>query len=992
MVFGHDEGKPRPMAALAQSILARVQLSDPDLAVTGANVAAIARTLHWDRPSIADGRKRALRLLLRAQGVQAETAEWHAELEAAWERIQSEVPRLDEGHATRSDVLETTLPTGAGASEPPWSGVLAVTELPLVPRLILRHLPPDFASGHAPKEDSGVCADAGWSDVSQLLDLPISLVVELDPGLVDRVRGAVVAHLDETLVMPGDHPVDPRGETLEATPTFELNRLGISQRTVDALPPFIRSANDVVRHGLATIASMGGVDGAMLFELAAAVDFAILGRVAAGLAPGRRPTPFDLTLLPRTVLELDPELQYLRVPADIDALVPGHPFQSIADIGRLKRGTAIHRFGARETSRLERFLTPFLSSRYQSRLTEIWMRRPRANVSVSLESLGLDATTRRRLRAARVRDLRDLADTAMDDFARRQGVGYRRVANLLAWLEYFASHPASAKVLDEPMTVIEPAAVENDALSVKQRAKKRLPLWARRLVGRRRAVLRVIRMNDLRYGSTRLDERSILAALEQDGPTEPVLGALRRVYDNDPRPGPPSAELIEALQSRLSRRQADVLVGRWGLAGGRPKTLEQLGRGQAVTRERVRQIEKKARDAIGWRRTYLPGALRARKLLLRNGRTLSRMEYAEILGAERLGGTAADLAALKVAATLEWIPEIWAVEDGTIWTTDRSVTAKIAAVRDEIGTMIKGRITVTFSGQEVVDALAAQGTAVTLALVRAVASGNSRLLALSDDLYARRPGKDAVPRHAAKILKTAGRPLAMGQILRALRRDPRYRNSAELLVERELRNSDWFELSDGRWHLTGQAVIEVGRTAEIAAAKLLGERGPLLGQELFGALVQSGLGESSAKVAIGQSSLIQRWPGGVYTQVGARPTPGEIAAAFERRSPTTSRPVQVDHLATGGFVLTVEYTAARRYMGVFSVGNRAPVQGDWTGNSDGTHHTYRVRADHGLIWGVGPWIREVALREGDMFTMTFDPMARRVALAVARRSPLDPGD
>ena len=49
----------------------------------------------------------------------------------------------------------------------------------------------------------------------------------------------------------------------------------------------------------------------------------------------------------------------------------------------------------------------------------------------------------------------------------------------------------------------------------------------------------------------------------------------------------------EAL-STLTNREADIIRGRLGLDSGQPATLEQLGNVYGVTRERIRQIEKKA--------------------------------------------------------------------------------------------------------------------------------------------------------------------------------------------------------------------------------------------------------------------------------------------------------------------------------------------------------------------------------------------------------------
>jgi RNA polymerase primary sigma factor len=54
-----------------------------------------------------------------------------------------------------------------------------------------------------------------------------------------------------------------------------------------------------------------------------------------------------------------------------------------------------------------------------------------------------------------------------------------------------------------------------------------------------------------------------------------------------------SSELAEAI-ARLKPRQQQVLVERFGLNGGKPKTLEEVGKILGITRERVRQLETRA--------------------------------------------------------------------------------------------------------------------------------------------------------------------------------------------------------------------------------------------------------------------------------------------------------------------------------------------------------------------------------------------------------------
>jgi RNA polymerase primary sigma factor len=69
---------------------------------------------------------------------------------------------------------------------------------------------------------------------------------------------------------------------------------------------------------------------------------------------------------------------------------------------------------------------------------------------------------------------------------------------------------------------------------------------------------------------------------------------------------PPEEEVEVTLRSQaltgalslLEDREREVLILRYGLGDGEPKTLEEIGRGLAVTRERVRQIESAALERM----------------------------------------------------------------------------------------------------------------------------------------------------------------------------------------------------------------------------------------------------------------------------------------------------------------------------------------------------------------------------------------------------------
>jgi RNA polymerase primary sigma factor len=71
--------------------------------------------------------------------------------------------------------------------------------------------------------------------------------------------------------------------------------------------------------------------------------------------------------------------------------------------------------------------------------------------------------------------------------------------------------------------------------------------------------------------------------------------------------GPPPEEEVEVslrsealigVLSSLEDREREVLILRYGLGDCEPKTLEEIGRGLAVTRERVRQIESAALERM----------------------------------------------------------------------------------------------------------------------------------------------------------------------------------------------------------------------------------------------------------------------------------------------------------------------------------------------------------------------------------------------------------
>ncbi len=101
------------------------------------------------------------------------------------------------------------------------------------------------------------------------------------------------------------------------------------------------------------------------------------------------------------------------------------------------------------------------------------------------------------------------------------------------------------------------------------------------------------------------------------GEKEPDLEA-RKMYDivaDESMPSPFEALAKSDLQSMalsllkiLDRRERTILTARFGLSGGKPKTLEVVGVKMGITRERVRQIQNEAlvklKEALAEKENY----------------------------------------------------------------------------------------------------------------------------------------------------------------------------------------------------------------------------------------------------------------------------------------------------------------------------------------------------------------------------------------------------
>ena len=103
-------------------------------------------------------------------------------------------------------------------------------------------------------------------------------------------------------------------------------------------------------------------------------------------------------------------------------------------------------------------------------------------------------------------------------------------------------------------------------------------------VGKVREILKISQSTTSLESPVGDEDDSFLGDFIADTAPSPIETASKQLLKDNIR------EVLETL----SPREASVLVYRFGLEGGRPMTLEEVGKKFGVTRERIRQIEAKA--------------------------------------------------------------------------------------------------------------------------------------------------------------------------------------------------------------------------------------------------------------------------------------------------------------------------------------------------------------------------------------------------------------
>ncbi|MCU1485516.1 MAG: polymerase, sigma 70 subunit, RpoD subfamily [Actinomycetia bacterium] len=165
-------------------------------------------------------------------------------------------------------------------------------------------------------------------------------------------------------------------------------------------------------------------------------------------------------------------------------------------------------------------------------------------------------------------------------------------------------------IADKGRTIRVPAHV-GDAIAVVNRVTAELS----RLHGREPTMAELARASGLKPDRIVELRAALHDVVSLSAPLAEGDGELADLVPDDRAEGPFDAaatrleqEALATVLARLSEREQRVLELRFGLSGGAPRTLEDVGREFSLTRERIRQIEAKALTKL--RHPCSPAALR----------------------------------------------------------------------------------------------------------------------------------------------------------------------------------------------------------------------------------------------------------------------------------------------------------------------------------------------------------------------------------------------
>jgi hypothetical protein len=462
---------------------------------------------------------------------------------------------------------------------------------------------------------------------------------------------------------------------------------------------------------------------------------------------------------------------------------------------------------------------------------------------------------------------------------------------------------------------------------------------------------------------------------------------------------PVEEELAEVFAPPTGRRDREIVAEYYGWDGRGGRTLEQLARKHRLSRERIRQICVRAVTRARGVRVFAPALDRAVAFLSKRfPETLDRLQ-AEF-DASGISSCGLGIEAVRQAAEFLGRPIPLAVIDLgrrrlAVHPRQRKIPAAVLrAARQVVANY--GAATV----RQVRAALGSRtGARSQYPLIRAVLDALPEFEWLDPQrlwFCVRLAPHHGLGGMIEKVLAVAER-IELGKLRRAL---ARYRRSARRLPPRRALGEFCRRMPGVRVE-GGKVIAAQPRDAakslsgvERGMVDVLRGHGPVLDRGAFEqCCVERGVNRFSFNAALMSSPVIEQFGRSIYGLVGTRVSrralaklrrcgaaapAGRVLCGFrEAGDGTLHLAYRLSKAAISGGVVTVPAAVARRLRGRFTLR-------DERGGAVGT-----FVAKNGCGWGLGPALRGLGVRPGDVLLLSFAPARREALLRVGGEALLD---
>ena len=434
--------------------------------------------------------------------------------------------------------------------------------------------------------------------------------------------------------------------------------------------------------------------------------------------------------------------------------------------------------------------------------------------------------------------------------------------------------------------------------------------------------------------------------------------------------------IVATLDARPEGHKAVKL--RLGLSGEAPTTLAAAGEAVGLSRERVRQLERRLLDAVNEAAPWMPVLDKALKAVA-DAEPARHEDIANQLVENGLMGTSFSISSLISAG------RVFGRDPSFRYDHEAGLVHAAGMTIPPLRVASEARRLTAHWGASTVDILLTQlgeSEVTDPAVLRLQLEAVPNFHWLDDEkewFWVKGTARNRLLNQVEKIMSVAG-SIDISELREGAGRHYRmegFRPPREVLAQ--LCEQSGLYLRDGDTIIEGPELASwedvLQSTNERRIAEVLFEFGPVMRRDDLEriAVDERGLNRSSFYVYLGHSPIIERYGPGVYGLRGARVTAGEVNALIPPRV-RTKRLIDHSWTADGQVWIAFKLSFPAIQSGVLTV--PAPLQRLISGSyllfteQDRPIGTLVVKGNR--MWGVGPFYRRWGVEEGDYLVVTID--------------------